>query len=94
MQEPRLRHPASLLDQLAMHDRDLPGRSAEAQQRDPGPDADGFAEADAVRDRRVFGACVTPAAAGTEPVAAIGQAGVPEAGVQLCVSCCSERHQV
>ena len=56
VQEPRLRHPAPFLDEHAMHDRDLPRRTAETQQRDPGPDAQRLVEADAVRDGRVLAA--------------------------------------
>ena len=35
VQEPRLRDPALLLDQDAVHDRDLAGRAAKAQERHP-----------------------------------------------------------
>ena len=48
MQEPALRDPVLLLDEDAVHDRDLAGRAAEAEQGDPQPDAQRFAEADAV----------------------------------------------
>jgi hypothetical protein len=44
VQEARVADPASLLHQLAMHQRDLPGRSAEAQQPDPRPDPGGLAQ--------------------------------------------------
>ena len=45
VQEPALGDPALLLDQDAMHHRDLPGRAAEAQQRDAQPDAERLARA-------------------------------------------------
>ena len=38
VQEPLLADPTLLLDQDAVHHRDLPGRTAEAQRRDPRPD--------------------------------------------------------
>ena len=48
MQEPAFGDPVLLLDQDAVHHRDLPGRAAEAEHGDPQPDPEGFAEADAV----------------------------------------------
>ena len=51
MQEPVLADPALLLDDDAVHDRDLAGGSAEAEQRDARPDPERLAEADAVRGR-------------------------------------------
>ena len=48
MQEPALGNPVLLLDENAMHHRDLPGRAAKAQDGDPQPDPEGFAKADAV----------------------------------------------
>ena len=48
MQEPRLVEPALLVDEDAVHQRDLAGRPAERQQPDPGKDARRLAE----RDRR------------------------------------------
>jgi hypothetical protein len=48
MQKAALADPALLLDQDAVHDRDLPGRPAEAQRGDPGPDAERLAERNAV----------------------------------------------
>ena len=64
MQEPGFRDPAAFLDQDAMHHRDLPRRSAEAQQRDPRPYADRLAEADTMRGSRIAGACRGGASAG------------------------------
>ena len=49
VQEARLADPALFLDDDAVHHRDLPGRAAEAERRDPQPDSEGVAEADAVR---------------------------------------------
>ena len=43
VQEPRLADPALLLDQDAVHDRDLAGRAAEAERGDPRPDPHGLA---------------------------------------------------
>jgi hypothetical protein len=48
MQKPALGNPALLLDQDAVHDRDLSGRAAKTQQRHPQPDPERLAEADAV----------------------------------------------
>ena len=48
MQETRVRNPALLVHQDAVHDRDLPGRPAETQKRDASPDFDGVAQGDAV----------------------------------------------
>ena len=45
VQEPALVDPALLLDQGAVHQGDLSGRPAEAQQADPHPGPGGFAEA-------------------------------------------------
>ena len=52
VQEPRLADPALLLDQDAVHDRDLARRAAEAEGGDPRPDAHRLAEGNAVRGRR------------------------------------------
>jgi hypothetical protein len=49
VQEARLADPAPLLDQFAMHQRDLPRRPAEAQPADPPPQAQGFGEGHRVR---------------------------------------------
>ncbi|MFD2427180.1 hypothetical protein ACFSUK_01540 [Sphingobium scionense] len=60
MEEPLLADPALLLDQDAMHHRYLARRSAEAEQRDPDPDAHRLAKADAVLVQRLdcdFSAC-------------------------------------
>ena len=51
VQEPALRNPALLLDQDAVHDRDLAGRTAEAQARDAQPDPERLAQRHAVRGR-------------------------------------------
>src|SRR5215831_17050933 len=49
MQEAALRNPMLLVDQDAMHHRNLPGRAAEAQSGDPQPDPESLAETDAMR---------------------------------------------
>ena len=49
MQEPLFRDPALLLDQDAMHHRDLAGGAAEAQRRDPHPRPERLAQAHAMR---------------------------------------------
>ena len=41
MEEPLLAEPALLLDEDPVHERNLPGGSAEAQEADAGPDAGG-----------------------------------------------------
>ena len=51
VQEPALRNPALLLDQDAVHDRDLAGRAAEAQHRDAQPDPKRLAQRHAVSRR-------------------------------------------
>jgi hypothetical protein len=51
VQEPALADPALLLDQDAVHQRDLPGRPAEAERRDLRPGAHRLAERDAVAGR-------------------------------------------
>jgi hypothetical protein len=43
MQEAALGYPALTLDQVLVHDRDLPGRSAEADETQLEPVAEGFA---------------------------------------------------
>jgi hypothetical protein len=48
VQEPRLADPALLLDEDAVHHRDLPGGTAEAERRDLRPDPDGLAEGHAM----------------------------------------------
>ena len=48
MQETALRDPVLLLDQDAVHDRDLARGPAKTQAGDTEPDAKGFTEADAV----------------------------------------------
>jgi hypothetical protein len=48
MQEPLLRYPAFLLDQDAVHHRNLPCRAAEAQRRNPHPRPEGFIQRHAV----------------------------------------------
>ena len=48
VQKTPLADPAFLVDQDAVHDRDLPGGPAETQRRDPGPGADGCGKGDAV----------------------------------------------
>jgi hypothetical protein len=48
MQEPTFRHPSFFFDENAVHDRDLPGGTAEAQRSDTEPDAKGFAHRNAV----------------------------------------------
>ena len=54
VQEPRLGDPALLLDEDAVHDRDLPRRAAEAQQRDARPRPGRFGKGDAVRGKLSF----------------------------------------
>ena len=49
MQKARFGNPAPFFDDDAMHDRDLSGRAAEAEQGDAQPDLERFAEADAMR---------------------------------------------
>ena len=48
VQEPAFRNPALLLDEDPVHDGDLPGRSAKAEDRDAEPDDKCFAEGNAV----------------------------------------------
>ena len=48
MQKTAFRNPVLLLDQDAVHHRDLPRGAAEAQQRHPQPDPESLAKADAV----------------------------------------------
>src|SRR5262249_31453469 len=52
MQEPLLRYPALLLDQNAVHDRDLAGGAAEAQACDAQPGQERLAPRDAVTELR------------------------------------------
>ena len=49
MQEPLLGDPALLLDEDAVHHRDLAGRAAEAQRRNPHPRPERLAQGHAVR---------------------------------------------
>lgn len=60
MQETAFGNPVLLLDQDAVHHRDLARGPAKAQGRDTEPDAKGFAEADAVTgiSSRLIGAGV------------------------------------
>jgi hypothetical protein len=51
VEEALLPDPFLLVDQDAVHDRNLPRRAAEAQRRDPRPDANRLAKADAVIGR-------------------------------------------
>src|SRR5262245_38223487 len=55
MQEPLFRDPALLLDQNAMHDRDLPSGTAEAQRRDAKPGPERLAQRDPVLRLHLFG---------------------------------------
>ena len=48
MQKPALGDPALLLDQDAVHDRDLTGRAAETERGDPQPDPKGLRKRNAV----------------------------------------------
>ena len=48
VQETAFGNPVLLLDEDAVHHRDLPRRAAEREQRDAEPDAKGFTKADAV----------------------------------------------
>jgi len=48
MQEAVLTDPALLLDQDAVHDRDLPGRATEAERGHPQPDPKSFRKRDTV----------------------------------------------
>ena len=50
MQEPALGNPAPFLNDDAVHDGDLPSRTAKAQQRHLDPDAQSFREADTMGD--------------------------------------------
>jgi hypothetical protein len=63
VQEPALPDPAVLLDQRALHDRDLPGRATERLQRDREPGAHRLAERDHVTGRRRRGPAVGPGGA-------------------------------
>jgi hypothetical protein len=47
VQEAPLGDPAAALDEILVHDRDLPGRAAEADEAEPQPVPEGFAQADA-----------------------------------------------
>jgi hypothetical protein len=51
VQESLLADPAFLLDEDAVHHRDLPGRPAEAQQRNPRPDPNGLGQGDSMAGR-------------------------------------------
>src|SRR3546814_13608353 len=68
VEEPLLADPALLLDQDAMHHRYLARRSAEAEQRDPDPDAHRLANADAVLVQRLD--CDFSASAGIDRTSA------------------------
>ena len=48
MQKTAFGNPVLFLNQNAVHHRDLPGRTAKTQYRNPEPDPKGLAEADAV----------------------------------------------
>jgi hypothetical protein len=52
VQEPLFTDPAFLVDEDAVHDRDLPGRTAEREHRDAQPDPKGLAERDRLGARR------------------------------------------
>ena len=52
MQKPRFADPFLLVDDDPVHDRDLPGRTAETERGHAQPDAEGFSERDAVLWRR------------------------------------------
>ena len=87
VQKARFGNPAPFLDDDAMHDRDLAGRPAEAEQGDAQPDLERFAEADAMRrhglirgDRRRW----PGGRAHARPPAGVGQ---------LCVSPTASRAQ-
>ncbi len=82
MQEPALGDPFLLLDQDAVHDRDLARGSAKGQQRHAQPDTECFAEADAVTG---ISSCY-------DVVGCVHQALTLPAG-QLCVSPVASRHQ-
>ena len=56
VQKPLLGDPALLLDQDAVHHRDLPGGAAEAQRRDAHPGPERLAQADAMRWDLTFAA--------------------------------------
>lgn len=57
VQESRFRDPALLLDQYAMHHRDLPGGTAEAEARDAQPHVKSVSERDAVPWLRTMCCC-------------------------------------
>src|ERR1700730_14686242 len=65
MQEPCLAYPPLLIDENAVHDRNLPGRATETQQRHAHPYAHGFAEGHAVI-RRWDRGCIGSNRAGHE----------------------------
>src|ERR1700730_12728853 len=48
MEEPTFRNPALLIDNDAVHDRDLPGGAAKAEERHACPDPERLTERDAV----------------------------------------------
>ena len=81
VQEPRLADPPLLVDEDAVHDRDLPGRPAERQRRDPEPDPHRLGERDAVRRHRRRG-----------PGGHLGHGALRALG-QLWVSPVASRHQ-
>ena len=56
VEEPGVADPPAALDELVVHDRDLPGRPTEVDEAELGPEARGLPERNAVR--RLFGALV------------------------------------
>jgi hypothetical protein len=58
MQKPFFRNPATLFDQLAVHDRNLPSRATKADEAELQPEAEGFAKRD---NHWLVGAQVNPA---------------------------------
>ena len=58
MQEALFADPAAALDQLGVHDRDLPGRAAEADEAELQPEAEGLGKAHARRRGRAGGCSV------------------------------------
>ena len=56
VQEPAVRDPAAALDDLLVHDRDLPRRAAEVDEAELHPEARRLAERDAVRLRSAVSA--------------------------------------
>ena len=81
VQEAPLGNPALLLDQLAVHDRDLAGGPAEADEAQPEPEPEGLAQRHVMRGGGSGGGCGHH-----------GAAPFIRSGFQLCGSPCASRH--